>query len=176
MEKIITTMTPFFEDPQRRFGIRELSRILKINHTTIRKYLLVLKKEGYLEITSEGPYSFYNIVLSRKTLNLKIFYNLEKIRKSGIIDDIDKNYDYPTIVLFGSYSIGMDYADSDIDICIITNITKEMQFHKYEKILGRKISIHKFSENAWSKLKKNNPNLVNNIANGIVLSGQMELL
>ena len=176
MERIITIMTPFFEDPQRRFGIRELSRMLKINHTTIRHYLLMLKKEGYLEVTNEGPYSFYKIVLSRKTLNLKLYYNLEKIRMSGILEDIEKNYDYPTIILFGSYSIGMDYIDSDIDICIITNVSKDIQLDKFEKKLGRKISIHKFSEKTWSKLKKNNPNLVNNIANGIVLSGQMVLL
>ncbi|MFT4309187.1 MAG: nucleotidyltransferase domain-containing protein [Candidatus Woesearchaeota archaeon] len=176
MERILTILSPFFEDPQRRFGIRELSRILKINHTTVRQHLIRLKKEGYLEVEKEGLYSFYKIFLSRKTLNLKLYYNLEKIRMSGLVEEIVRKYDYPTIGIFGSYAIGMDYADSDIDICILTSITNEVDLTKFEKKLGRKISIHRFSEKSWSRLKKTNPNLVNNIANGIVLSGQMVLV
>ena len=176
MERKLTILKPFFEEPNRRFSIRELSRILKINHTTVRQYLNKLVKEGFLSSKKEGLYSFYRLVLCKKTLNLKLYYNLEKIRESNIIEDLEKKYDFPIIVLFGGYASAMDDITSDIDICLISNIEKEVSTEKYEKRLNRKVSIHKFNRQSWEKAKKSNPNLINNICNGIVLSGELEVL
>ena len=176
MERKITILKPFFEDPNRKFSIRELSRILKINHTTVRQYLNKLVKEGFLSSKKEGLYSFYQLILSKKALNLKLYYNLEKIRNSNLIEDLEKAYDLPVIVLFGSYTLARDDTSSDIDICLISNVDKEFQTNKYEKSLNRKISLHKFSKDSWDKAKKSNPNLINNICNGIVLSGELVVL
>ena len=176
MERKITILKPFFEDPNRKFSIRELSRILKINHTTVRQYLNNLVKEGFLSSKKEGLYSFYQLILSKKALNLKLYYNLEKIRNSNLIEDLEKAYDLPVIVLFGSYTLARDDTSSDIDICLISNVDKEFQTNKYEKSLNRKISLHKFSKDSWDKAKKSNPNLINNICNGIVLSGELVVL
>ena len=176
MERKITILKPFFEDPNRKFSIRELSRILKINHTTVRQYLNNLVKEGFLSSKKEGLYFFYQLILSKKALNLKLYYNLEKIRNSNLIEDLEKAYDLPVIVLFGSYTLARDDTSSDIDICLISNVDKEFQINKYEKSLNRKISLHKFSKDSWGKAKKSNPNLINNICNGIVLSGELVVL
>lgn len=176
MERKLAILRPFFEDPNSRFSIRELSRLLRINHTTVRQYLDKLVKEGFLSLKKEGVYSFYRIVLSKKTLNLKLYYNLEKIRNSNLIEDLERLYDLPVIVLFGSCASAMDDAGSDIDICIISDVEKEFPIEKYEKILNRKISLHRFSRGLWSRSKKSNPNLVNNICNGVVLSGELEVL
>lgn len=176
MERKLTILGPFFEDPDRKFSIRELSRILKINHTTIRQYLNKLVKEGFLSAKKEGLYSFYQLVLSKKTTNLKLYYNLEKIRGSGLIEDLEKAYDLPVIVLFGSYAFAIDDKTSDIDVCLISNVEKEFHTERYEKILNRKISLHKFNKESWEKAKKTNPNLINNICNGIVLSGELEVI
>ncbi|MBI2523418.1 ArsR family transcriptional regulator [Candidatus Woesearchaeota archaeon] len=176
MERKITILKPFFEDPNRKFSIRELSRILKINHTTVRQYLNKLVKEGFLSSKKEGLYSFYQLILSKKALNLKLYYNLEKIRNSNLIEDLEKAYDLPVIVLFGSYTLARDDTSSDIDICLISNVDKEFQTNKYEKSLNRKISLHKFNKDSWDKAKKSNPNLINNICNGIVLSGEFVVL
>lgn len=176
METKLTILKPFFEDPASKFSIRELSRILRINHTTVRQYLNKMVKEELLSLKKEGVYSFYQLILSKKTLNLKLYYNLEKIRNSNLIEDLDKAYDLPVIVLFGSYASARDDASSDIDICLISNIDKEFYTEKYEKKLNRKISLHKFSKDSWNKSKKSNPNLINNICNGIVLSGELEVV
>ena len=82
----------------------------------------------------------------------------------------------PVIILFGSYASARDDAGSDIDICLISNVEKEFPIEKYEQKLNRKISIHKFNKDLWSKAKKSNPDLVNNICNGIVLSGELVVL
>ena len=176
MERKLTILKPFFEDPNRKFSIRELSRILKINHTTVRQYLNKLVKEGFLSPKKEGVYFFYQLVLSKKAINLKLYHNLEKIRNSNLIEDLEKAYDLPVIVLFGSYALARDDTSSDIDICLISNVVKEFQIEKYEKSLNRKISLHKYNKDTWDKAKKSNPNLVNNICNGIVLSGELMIL
>src|SRR3989344_3524295 len=121
MERKLTILKSFFEEPNRKFSIRELSRILKINHTTVRQYLNQLVKEGILSLKKEGIYSFYQLVLTKKTLNLKLYYNLEKIRESDIIQDLEKMFNLPIIILFGSYASAMDDKISDIDICLVSN-------------------------------------------------------
>lgn len=176
MEKKLNILKPFFEEPNRKFHIRELSRVLKINHTSVRQYLNELVKEDFLEIGKERIYQVYKAKLNKKFLNLKKYYNLEKIRISSLVEDMEKKFDYPIIVLFGSYASAYDDKNSDIDICIITNIKKEFKTEKYEKILNRKISLHFFSEREWEKSKIKNSPLVNNICNGIILSGQLEVI
>ncbi len=175
MERKLTTLRLFFEEPTRKFSIRELSRMLKINHTTIRHYLNQLVKEGFLSSKKEGVYQFYSLIINKKTLNLKLYYNLEKIRESEIIQDLEKTFDLPPIVLFGSYAHAMDDKTSDIDICLISNVEKKFLVEEYEKKLNRKISLHKFNKKEWEKMNNLNPHLINNICNGIVVSGELEI-
>jgi len=176
MEEKLTILKSFFEKPNKEFHIRELSRILNINHTSVRQYLIKLVKEDFLETVKGGIYLSYKSNINKKFLNLKLYYNLEKIRMSRIVDDLEKKFDYPVIVIFGSYASAYDDENSDIDICIITNIKKEFNAEKYEKTLHRKASLHFFSYKEWEKIKIKNPNLANNICNGIVLSGQFEVV
>jgi predicted nucleotidyltransferase len=176
METKLAILRPFFEDPNRKYSIRELSRILKINHMTVRQYLNKLVKEEFLSSKREGVYFFYHLTLSKKTLNLKLYYNLEKIRNSNIVEDLEKVYDLPVIILFGSFASARDDMSSDIDICLISNVEKEFSTEKYEKNLNRKISLHRFSKDQWNRAKKSNPNLINSICNGIVLSGELVVL
>ncbi|MBN1376862.1 nucleotidyltransferase domain-containing protein [Candidatus Woesearchaeota archaeon] len=176
METNITILTPFFEDPERNFHIRELSRIVNINHTTVRKYLKEFVNKGLLKTQKKGIYETYAINKNKKFLNLKLFYNLEKIRKSGIVEDLEKYFDYPVIVLFGSYAFAQDNKKSDVDICIISSFEKEFETKKYEKTLNKKVSLHIFSEKTWKRLINKNPELANNISNGIVLSGEFEVM
>jgi|SRR3989338_6545269 len=176
METKLTIISPFFEDPNRQFSIRELSRIVRVNHTTVRQQLIYLAKEGFLSSKKERLYSLFKLKPHKKSLNLKLYYNLEKLRTSNLIEDLERAYDLPTIVLFGSYASATDDKGSDIDICLITNIETEFLTEKYEKTLNRNVSIHRFSKKAWENAKKNNPGLVNSICNGIVLSGELEVL
>ena len=173
METKITILKSFFEEPTRKFSIRELSRILKINHTSVRQHLNKLVKEEFLSSKKEGVYSFYRLIPSKKTLNLKLYYNLEKMRKSVLVEDLERKYDFPVIILFGSYAKAQDDLNSDIDLCLISSIKKEFHTKKYTKILNRIINIHQFDKNSWEKSKKFNPNLINNICQGIVLSGEL---
>jgi len=168
-------LKPFFENPNEEFQIRELSRLLRINHTTIRQHLLKLVKEGLIEIKKGKPYDYFKAKINKKFLNLKLFFNLEKLRESNLIEQIEKDYDYPAVILFGSYASATDDSKSDIDLFVLTNIKKESNYSKFEGKLGRKITLHLFSKETFNSAKKKNPELVNNILNGITLSGKLEV-
>jgi predicted nucleotidyltransferase len=176
MEAELNILKVFFEYPEKEFYIREISRIIKVNHTTVRKYLNIFVKESYLTINKKGLYPVYKLNTNKKSLNLKLYYNLEKLRKSGIIEKLEKDYDYPTIITFGSYASATDNSSSDIDICLITDIKKEADYTAFEKELNRKLSFHIFSKQEWKRLKDKNPELLNNICNGITLSGKLEVV
>src|SRR3989338_1741479 len=163
METKINILKSFFENPHKEFYIREIARMLKINHTTIRQHLNKLTKQGLLSLNRSKLYSAYKLNISKETLNLKLYYNLEKLRKAGLIEDLERFYDYPVIVLFGSYAQARDDEKSDVDIMIISEINKEFNTEKYKKALNRNISIHKFTKSSFEKLKKSNPELINSI-------------
>ncbi len=169
-------LQPFFEYPKKGFHIREIARILKKNHMTARKYLNKHLDEGFLKKEKTSLYEVFKANINKKFLNLKLYYNLEKLRKSKIIEKLNEKFDYPQIILFGSFSEAKDDETSDIDLCIITNIKKSFDAKSFEKILNRKIDLRIFSENEWKTLIKNNPELVNNIVKGIVLSDEFEVL
>ncbi len=176
METKLNILAPFFEDPYREYSIRELSRIIKINHTTIRQHLNRYVKEELLEKKKGRIYPEYIAMLSKKFTNLKLYYNLEKIRISGIVEHLQKTFDFPVIVLFGSYAKAMDTNDSDIDLCVISNIHKELELKSFQKILHKPVNLHLFNKKEFENMKKKSLELVNNIANGIVLAGELEIL
>lgn len=177
MEIKIDILMPFFREPAKGFLIREVSKMTKINHTTVRQWLLYYTKEGLLNKRATSLYDqFFANTGSKKFMNLKMYHNLEKVRESGIVEAIERTHNFPPIVLFGSYAKGEDDQNSDMDLCVISDINKEIEVAEAEKSLGREVSIHQFTRKGWVALKKANPHLVNGIANGIVLSGQLEVL
>jgi predicted nucleotidyltransferase len=175
METKIKILKPFFENPNEEFYIRELSRLLNINPTTIRQYLLKFVKEGLIEIKNGKPYDSFKAEIDKKFLNMKLYFNLEKLRESNIIAQIERDYDYPPIILFGSYATATDDAKSDIDLFVLTEVKKDKDYSKFEDKLNRRITLHIFSKDKFNFIKKNNVELLNNILNGITLSGRLEV-
>ena len=69
MKMKLKILKPFFENPNEEFQIRELSRLLNINHTTIRQYLLKLVEEEVIEIKKGKPYDYFKATINKKFLN-----------------------------------------------------------------------------------------------------------
>ena len=134
-----------------------------------------LVKEELIEIKKGKPYDYLKAKINKKFLNLKLFFNLEKLRKSNLIEQIEKDYDYPAVILFGSYASATDDSKSDIDLFVLTEIKKENDYSSFEGKLNRKITLHFFSKDKLSSAKNKNPELLNNIINGITLSGKLEV-
>ena len=91
---------------------------------------------------------------------------IQKIKDKSIINNI---------ILFGS--VAREEADigSDIDIFILSNEKKELNLKEYEKKLETEIQIFLHTKKEFENMKKSNKGLLNNILNGIKLSGFLEV-
>src|SRR3989338_4067412 len=133
------------------FSVREIARLLKINPSTASKYLQILAKDGFLRKRKEFNCILYQAdAESEKFKDIKIYYNISKIRNSGLIEVIEDELYPEVIILFGSYAKGENTKRSDIDLFV-------MNKKKVENI------------------KKENKELLNNIMNGIRMSGFFEV-
>lgn len=170
----------FFEEPSREFNVREVARILKMAPPTASKELKVFSKESVLKERDERNLILYKANLdSDYYRDLKVFYNIRKIR-TILLDKLNKFYLKPTIVLFGSASLGMDTETSDFDLLIISFEKKTVLLdgvHNFpfltkeiEKKLNRKLQI--FVVKDIKELKNNH--LINNVLNGITIQGKLK--
>ncbi|HLD11120.1 MAG TPA: nucleotidyltransferase domain-containing protein [Candidatus Nanoarchaeia archaeon] len=170
MFKELNILKFFFEDPNREFNIREIAKIAQISPATASKLLKEFKKNKILQYRKERVFDLYKADLnSIEYRDLKIYYNVKKLRE--FIDALNEFYLKPTIILFGSFSKGLDIKQSDIDLVIISENTKEFPNLKiFEKKLNREIQI--FAVKNLKNLKNNH--LINNVLNGIILQGEVK--
>lgn len=162
-------MDYFFMKPDLEVNIRELSRLLDINHMTVRTNLIRLVDEGYLRLKKKDLEHLFSLDRnSSKVKNKKRLWNIQRTMDSGLISYLDELYESPkSIILFGSYSFGEDSKESDIDIAIQTKIKKKPVLDKFERYLGHEVQLFNFSLD-------DDKNLLNSIFNGIVLKGRIQ--
>jgi len=166
----------FFDNPTERFHIREVGRITGLNPNTVLNVVKGLVKEGLVIREKKKHIVELSTNVDEGFRELKIVRNLERIYRSGLIKFLNKYFKNPkAIVLFGSVRKGEDMAGSDIDIAIEDDnfekyeIKRLDEMKKFEKELGKEIQLHLFNK------KKIDVNVFNNILNGIVLSGFLEV-
>lgn len=152
---------------------RQIAKNLKISPTAIAKSLPTMEKEGLIKVTRNANINLNYVELNRdnqKTMLLKRAENLKLIYELNLVDFLEEEFPGTTIILFGSYSRGEDTTTSDIDIAIIGAKEKHIDLSIFEKKLERKILI-----NHYQKLKEVHKELRENLCNGIVLAGGIEL-
>ncbi len=152
---------------------RQIANLLEVSQPAIMKALPNLVKENLIKMCQDKETKRWSIELNRdnhKIMQLKRADNLKLIYETGLIDFIEKEYAGATIILFGSYSRGEDIINSDIDIAVIGRKEKRVDLTKFEKELERKINI-----NFYDTFKNIHKHLKENICNGIMLIGGIEL-
>ncbi|MBI2106444.1 helix-turn-helix transcriptional regulator [Candidatus Woesearchaeota archaeon] len=153
-------------------NLRGIARSLKVSPTAVSKALHGLEKEGLIKVDKSKTMNLMSIELDRdnqKIIELKRAENLKLIYESGLVEFLENTFPGCTIILFGSYSRGDDVISSDIDIAIIGAKEKQVELTKFDKMLERIIFIN-FYKN-WDIER----NLRNNILNGIILRGSVEI-
>ena len=167
----------FFEEPNREFHLRELARLMRKNPVTVKKYLesavklniLKRRKERGLELYSSNTEDFYY-------KEYKKIYNRLKFIESGLLDYLKEEFHLPTILLFGSYARGEDNRNSDVDVFVLSEVKKTPDLSNFEKKINRTIQMHIFNRKGFEAAKKTNKDLINNIINGTILHGFIEVL
>jgi predicted nucleotidyltransferase len=168
----------FLEKPTSRFQLRELARLTKLSTTAVKSALKKLLEENIIKTEKEKHYVFYKVnwdALEYKWA--KKFYSINKIFASGLIKYLDEQLNYPeAIVLFGSAARGEDAERSDIDLFVFSVNKKELNLKEFEKKLGKPIMLQLFNKAEFEIAKKKNKELINNVINGVILKGYLEVL
>lgn len=162
----------FFDGPNTRLHVREVARRSSLTPRGAQKILKSLYSSGLLCSESTGIVSnYWGNYDNEKFLGLKRALNIYSLYSSGLLSALEESYMNPKcIVLFGSYSRGEDTGNSDIDIAIITSMTEAPDINIYENLLKRKISLQLIED-----LKQEDTNFKNTLANGVVMSGYLDV-
>ena len=150
---------------------REIAQLLEVSPTAVAKSLEALNKKNLITIKKTKNINFVSFNRDeRKALKLKQAENLRNIYLSGLFDYLEEKLAGGTIILFGSYSKGEDVKSSDIDIAVIERKEKLLKLKEFEHLLNREIIVQFYD--SWKNIHKH---LKNNILNGIILAGSVEL-
>ncbi len=174
MQRVIEVL---FRYPELEFSLSDLAKEAGVAKPHIGKILAEIELLGFISITKLTK--IWRIKANRqneKFIRSKIVYNLNFMYQSGLVEFLNEYFKYPkAVVLFGSFRKGEDFSTSDIDIAIEMD---ERETYKtlrletlldFEQAIGRKIQMHLFNR------KDVDIHIFNNIANGIVLSGFLDV-
>lgn len=166
-----------FRYPEKEFSLSDLAREAGVAKANIGKILGEFQKHGIISIEKLSKIWRIRANLGNPLyITSKIIYNLGSIYRSGLVDFLVDHFRNPkTIVLFGSFRKGEDISTSDIDIAVESDEVKGYEAIRlkelsvFEKSIGRNIQVHMFNRGSVDI------NLFNNMANGIVLFGFLEV-
>jgi len=172
------TLNYFFSFPSHAIGLNDLSQAISVSKTSVKDAVLQLEQEKFLIKEEVGK--AWRITLNQShpfLVTRKIPLSLQTVYESGAIDMIRTQYpSAKAIILFGSFRNGKDIEQSDMDIAVEISGNEEPRieqlgilekFANYRKKVP--INLFIFSRN------KVDINIFNNIANGIILDGFLEV-
>lgn len=154
-----------------KFSQREVASVLNVSPTAVSKSIPTLLRLQLLiqEKTNVTHFISFNNQ-NKRAIQLKRVQNQKMLYVTGFVDLLEEVFAGSTIILFGSFSRGEDSKHSDIDLAIIGRKFKHIDLIKFEKIFSRPINVNFYD--SWENIHKH---LRNNILNGIVLHGSIEL-
>jgi len=166
-----------FRFPDKEFSLSDLAKLSKVAKANIGKILEELYNNNIIQIIKLSK--IWRIKANQENwhfIKSKIIYNLNFVYQSGLVEYLTDYFQNPkSIILFGSFRKGEDLSDSDIDIAVESDEVKDYEnvhlreLENFEESINRKIQIHNFNR------RNIDMHLFNNIANGIVLSGFLEV-
>ncbi len=164
-------LEPFFVKPMARFGVRELGRLTRVDTKTVMKYLRASTRSNIIVRRQEkGKYPYYEANRSSLAFrHAKSEILVSKMIESGLIEYLQSTLNPKVIVLFGSVQKGTYHSESDIDLFIQADYS-QVDLRKYNLKLGHQIHLL-FDKD----LKSLNHGLLENIYNGLVLAGILEV-
>lgn len=158
-------------------SLRGIASDLDVSPAAVSKALPLLEKAGLAKVEKSRTMNLLSIEFNRDNsmaVGLKRAENLRMVYESGLHDFLYDGFPGCAISLFGSYSRGEDTctddACSDIDIAIIGAKARQLELAKFEKMLGRRITINFYD--SWKAIHRH---LRNSVLSGIVLKGGVDL-
>lgn len=171
-------LNEFLQTPTKRFQLRELSRLTKLSTTAVKRLLVALVDEELIKETHEKNYYFFEANRGNERYKLVkklvLIYSLES---DGVLTCLCRALNHPeAVILFGSASHGEDTENSDIDLFVLSEVKRHLSLKAFEKALKRRINVLIMNKKEFEAAKSKNPELVNNLVNGILLRGYLEVV
>ena len=145
----------FFSDPEKKYYLRELERMLDIPVGNIRRELLSLEKSGLFKREKMGKQVYYS--LNKKSVLFGDFKNIvfKTIGVEGKLrQELKKINGIKQAFIFGSFAKNKEDSLSDIDLMIIGDVDEDLLVSKISKLenqFRREINYHIYSSADWKK-------------------------
>jgi len=132
-------LLPIFKYPTKGLTIREIARLTNLSHTIVSKIIKELEEKGIVCIEKiKNLYLVKGNFESGEFVELKKLYNILSLK--DLVNYLKDNCFIDIIIVFGSYSKGLDTENSDIDL-FIGYKELDVDLKKFEKELNRKIQL-----------------------------------
>ena len=150
--------TRYFTNPNKKYYLRELERILSFSVGNIRRELIKLSKIGLFLSENKGNLVYYYLNQS-----YPLFKELKSIifKTSGaskmLHNILEKFKGISQAFIYGSFAKGEEREDSDIDLLIIGEVDEDKlieEIGKLERKLQREINYAIYEKEDFNKKKK----------------------
>lgn len=160
----------FYKNPTSEVHLRELAEAIDVSPGFVSKHIPSLLEEEMVVEKREGNMRMFSADTSSSRYRRgKRAFNIREILVSDLVPDLENGLYPDALVLFGSYLRGTDKEDSDIDIAVVNGREEPPDLSVYEKKFERRIKLTRTSPN------KAEPEFIETLANGLVLSGYLEV-
>lgn len=160
----------FYKNPSSEIHLRELAKTIDVSPGFVSKHIHSLLETGIIDEKREGNMRIFSADTSNNRYRRsKRAFNIQEILTSDLIPYLENKLYPNALVLFGSYLKGGDMEDSDIDIAVVDGREKTPDLSDYEKKFERRIKLTQISS------KNMEPEFIETLANGLVLSGYLEV-
>lgn len=160
----------FYKNPASEVHLRELAETIDVSPGFVSKHISSLLEKGIVAEKREGNMRIFSAdTSSSRYRRSKRAFNIREILISDLVPHLENRLYPDALVLFGSYLKGTDKEDSDIDIAVVDGRKETPDLSAYEKKFERRIKLTHISPN------KAEPEFLETLANGLVLSGYLEV-
>ncbi len=162
----------FFDYPTKQWHFEQLLKEAGLSRAQTNAWLKRLLKEDLItRVKLRGKMPYYVAQYeSPHYRNSKRVFAFTKLHHSGLLDYLASLKKAKTVIIFGSFTRGDWYKDSDIDI-FIYGAVPNLSIGEYLTRLKRDIQV--FAGKNKEDLQKLGPALLKNIIKGITIKGDI---
>jgi len=148
----------YFTNPNKKYYLRELERILSFSVGNIRRELIKLESTGLFLSENKGNLVYYYLNQSYPLFNelRSIIFKTSGVPKM-LQNTLKKFNNIDRAFIYGSFAKGEEREDSDIDLLIIGKVDEGKlieEINKLERKLQREINYAIYGEEDFNKKKE----------------------
>ena len=174
----VEILSAFLMNPEKERYVREVARITGEDYKNVSRELRNLQEIGLLSSRNEGNLKFFGI-----NKGFVVYEELKSIfmKTKGVVgvlkEAISREKDIDYALLYGSFAMGTERPESDIDVMVIGGVSLEAVLALLrgpEELLNREINVSLYDLQEIQNRVKNNDPFITEVLGGskIMLVGE----